>query len=53
MLRYEDYLNYSVDQGVFYLFKKGEQKAVTNEQTSAPNFFPGFFVLLRMLHVKE
>ncbi len=52
-MKYDDYGGYNIDQGVFYLYFKGQQKPITNEQTSAPNFFPGFFMLLRMLHVKE
>jgi hypothetical protein len=53
VMLYDDYGGYSMDQGVFYLFRKGEKKPITNEQTSAANFFPGFVMLLRMLHVKE
>ena len=52
-MKYDDYGGYNVDQGVFYLYLKGQQKPITNEQISAPNFFPGFVMLLRMLHVKE
>jgi hypothetical protein len=52
-MKYDDYGGYNIDQGVFYLYFKGQQKPITNEQTSAANFFPGFFMLLRMLHVKE
>lgn len=52
-MKYDDYGGYNIDQGVFYLYKKGEQKPITNEQSSAPNFFPGYFMLLRMLHMGE
>jgi hypothetical protein len=52
-MKYDDYGGYNIDQGVFYLYFKGQQKPITNEQTSATNFFPGFFMLLRMLHVRE
>ena len=52
-MKYDDYGGYNLDQGVFYLYFKGQQKPITNEQTSAPNFFPGFFMLLRMLHTGE
>lgn len=47
-LSYVDYGGWNMDQGVFYLFRKGEKKAVTNEQASALNFYPGFFLLLMM-----
>ncbi len=52
-MKYDDYGGYNIDEGVFYLYFQGQQKPITNEQTSAANFFPGFFMLLRMLHVKE
>ena len=52
-MKYDDYGGYNADQGVFYLYRKGEQKPITNEQTSASNFYPGFFMLLRMLHTGE
>jgi hypothetical protein len=47
-LSYVDYGGWNMDQGVFYLFRKGEKKAVTNEQASALNFYPGFFLLMMM-----
>jgi hypothetical protein len=47
-LSYVDYGGWNMEQGVFYLFQKGEKKAVTNEQVSAANFYPGFFLLMLM-----
>lgn len=45
-LSHADYGGWNMEQGVFYLFRKGEKKAVSSEQTSAVNFYPGFFLLL-------
>ncbi|HEX5106757.1 MAG TPA: hypothetical protein VFV87_23210 [Pirellulaceae bacterium] len=50
ILPYEQYGGYDIQQGVFYLFAKGNAKAVCTEQTSTENFFPGFFLLLLLLH---
>jgi hypothetical protein len=47
-LSYQDYGGCSLDAGVFYLFQKGEKKAVTNEQAAAPNFYPGYCLLMMM-----
>ena len=48
LLTYAEYGGQSMDQGVFYLYRKGDKKPVVNEQVSAPNFFPGFFLLSMM-----
>lgn len=48
LLTYDDFGGWNMEQGVFYLFQKGEKKAVTNEQAAAVNFYPGFFLLLMM-----
>lgn len=48
LLSYADCSGHNMEQGVFYLFRRGEKKAVMNEQVSAPNFFPGYFLLLLM-----
>lgn len=50
LLPYEQYGGYDMQQGVFYLFAKDNPKAVCTEQASAENFFPGFFLLLLLLH---
>jgi hypothetical protein len=50
LLPYDSYGGHSLDQGVFYLFAQGNTKAITSEQCSAENFFPGFFLLLRLMH---
>jgi hypothetical protein len=50
LLRYEDYGGYNMQQGVCYLFAKGQQKHVGSEQCSADNFYPGFYLLLHLLH---
>ena len=43
-----EYGGCNMDQGVFYLFRQGNKKAVLTEQVSAPNFFPGFCLLMMM-----
>ncbi len=50
LLPYSDYGGYDLQQGVFYLFAKGKPKYIASEQASADNFFPGFFLLLLLLH---
>jgi hypothetical protein len=49
-LPFGSYGGHNMDQGVFYLFASGNPKPVTNEQCSAENFFPGFFLLLMLCH---
>jgi len=39
----------SLEKGFFYLFIKGEPKSSIGEPVSAPNFFPGYYVLLLTL----
>jgi hypothetical protein len=50
LLPYADYGGYDLQQGVFYLFAKGRPKYIASEQASADNFFPGFFLLMLLLH---
>jgi hypothetical protein len=50
MMRYDEYGGYDLQQGTFYLFAKDNPKAVCTEECSAENFFPGFFLLLMLLH---
>jgi hypothetical protein len=40
----------SMEQGIFYLFLKGAEKSCVGENVSAPNFFPGYYVLMLALH---
>lgn len=51
-LPYEKYGGYNLDQGVFYLFAKDAPKAVLSESVSEANFFPGFHLLLLLLHAE-
>ncbi len=50
LLRYADYGGYDLKQGVFHLFARGLAKAIMTEQAAADNFYPGFFLLLMLLH---
>jgi len=50
LIPYAEYGGYDMQQGVFYLFAKGKQKYVASEQSSADNFFPGYFLLMMMMH---
>lgn len=52
-LAWGDIHGFSIDNGVFHLFRNGQQNAVLNIQVSAPNFFPGFFALDRILSPAE
>lgn len=47
-LPYDAYGGCNLNEGVFYLFVKGNSKAVMTEQCNAANFFPGFYLLLLM-----
>ena len=54
MLLYCDYHGYGLDHGTFSVYRKGAKKAVMTESASAPNFFPGFYLLqLLLLHVSH
>lgn len=48
LLPYAEFGGQGLDQGVFYLFRRGEKKHIMSEQVSAANFFPGYFLLLMM-----
>lgn len=50
LLPYDNYGGYDLQQGVFYLFAKGNPKYIATEQASADNFYPGLFLLLLLLH---
>ena len=50
VMPYQEYHGYDFQQGTFHLFAKNSPKAVCTEQTNAENFFPGFFLLLLLLH---
>lgn len=52
-LLYSDYHGYGLDQGTFSVYRKGSKKAVMTESASAPNFFPGFYLLQMLLHVSS
>jgi hypothetical protein len=49
LLRYENYGAWELGRGVFRLFARGDKKALMTEQTSAENFYPGFFFLQRLM----
>ncbi len=50
LLRYSEYGGYDLKQGVFHLFARGPAKSIMTEQAAAENFYPGFFLLLMLLH---
>lgn len=52
-LPYSEYHGYGLDQGTFSIFRKGAKKAVMTESASAPNFFPGFYLLQLLLHIPD
>jgi len=45
LLANADFGGYDLQQGVFHLFQRGVKSAVTTEEVSATNFFPGFVLL--------
>lgn len=50
LLSYDQYGGYDMKNGVFYLFARGQKKAIMTEQGTAENFYPGFFLLQMLLH---
>jgi hypothetical protein len=50
LLPYDQYGGYDFQEGVFRLFARNNSKPVCTEPTSAENFFPGYFLLLLLLH---
>ena len=51
-LPYENYGGNTMKAGVFYIFERGKDKAVMQENAATPNFFPGWFMLHQMFHQK-
>jgi hypothetical protein len=52
-LPYDAYGGCNLNEGVFFLFVKGNNKAVMSEPCSASNFFPGFYLLMMMTAPSE
>lgn len=50
LLPYEEYGGYDLKQGAFHLFARSRTKPIMTEQAAAENFYPGFFLLLTLLH---
>ena len=50
LLSYADYGGYDLKGAVFYLFARGQKKAIATEQAATENFYPGFFLLQMLLH---
>lgn len=53
LLPYDAYQGMNIDEAFFYLFEKNRTAALMKERTDSPNFFPGYFVLLMLLHDAE
>jgi hypothetical protein len=49
LLPFASYRGHDLKQGVFYLYGPGN-KQVATEQSSVDNFYPGFFLLLLLMH---
>jgi hypothetical protein len=50
LLPFAAYGGHNLQEGVFYLFRAGDKKPICTEQTSVENFYPGWFLLLALLH---
>jgi len=50
LLPFAEYGGYDLKQGTFHLFARGNKKSVMVEQAATENFYPGFFLLLMLLH---
>ncbi len=46
LLPWEQLAGFDIEQGVFHLWRAGQDKSIVQEQVSVANFFPGFFLLL-------
>jgi hypothetical protein len=53
LLPYEQVHGFDMQQGTFYIWSKGEKNAVMQESVSEPNFFPGYFLLVRLFTPDE
>jgi hypothetical protein len=49
-LPYEQYGGWNMNAGQFFLYEKGNKKAVYQEAAATRNFYPGFSLLLAMFH---
>ncbi len=50
VLPYANYGGYDLKEGVLQVFARDNKKSLVTEQASAENFYPGFFLLLLLLH---
>ena len=48
LLPWERLHGFDVQEGIFYLWETGNEKPIANEEVSAPNFFPGYYLLSMM-----
>ena len=46
-------LSYSMDSGKFYLFRAGEQHPLVTMDCDEENFYPGFFLMLRLVQARS
>jgi hypothetical protein len=53
LLPYDDYAGYSMNDGYFHLYEKGNDKPLLSERVGEANFFPGFFLLLMLAHAPQ
>ena len=49
MIPYSQIAGFELDAGVFWLWIAGKKSAAVKENVSQPNFFPGYFLLSRLL----
>lgn len=49
VIPYSQILGFDLNQGLFWLWVPGKKSAVVKENTSQPNFYPGYFFLARLL----
>jgi hypothetical protein len=50
---WEQFGGFDIQKGVFFIWQKGSDKSVFQEQVSQANFFPGFYLLLSMMSGDE
>jgi len=49
LYRFEDITGFDIQEGYFHLWVAGKKKSVVQEPCSAPNFYPGFQLLLTLV----
>jgi hypothetical protein len=50
---FREIYSYQIHQGTFFLWVRGQKKALVREAMTQPNFFPGFYLLMGMVPLAQ